>query len=164
MERTLVVLKPDTVQRGIIGEIITRFERAGLKVVGMKMMQPDTQHYDHHYETIGKVKSRRGEKVFRQNMEFMMKGPVVAMTLEGVEAIDLVRKMVGDTEPKSSLPGTIRGDYAHMSYGHANQKQIGIPNIIHASGNAEEAEEEIYHWFNDNELFEYQTVHETHVF
>lgn len=164
MERTLVVLKPDTVQRGIIGEIITRFERAGLKVVGMKMMQPDTQHYDHHYETIGKVKSRRGEEVFRQNMEFMMKGPVVAMTLEGVEAIDLVRKMVGDTEPKSSLPGTIRGDYAHMSYGHANQKQIGIPNIIHASGNAEEAEEEIYHWFNDNELFEYQTVHETHVF
>lgn len=164
MERTLVVLKPDTVQRGIIGEIITRFERAGLKVVGMKMMQPDTQHYDHHYETIGKVKSRRGEEVFRQNMEFMMRGPVVAMTLEGVEAIDLVRKMVGDTEPKSSLPGTIRGDYAHMSYGHANQKQIGIPNIIHASGNAEEAEEEIYHWFNDNELFEYQTVHETHVF
>lgn len=164
MERTLVVLKPDTVQRGIIGEIITRFERAGLKAVGIKMMQPDAKHYDHHYETIGKVKTRRGDDVFRQNLEFMMKGPVVAMVLEGVEAIDLVRKMVGETEPKSSSPGTIRGDYAHMSYGHANSKKIGIPNIVHASGSTEEAQEEIYHWFNDSELFEYQTVHETHVF
>lgn len=164
MERTLVVLKPDTVQRGIMGEIITRFERAGLKIIGMKMMRPDTEHYDHHYETIGKVKSRRGEEVFRQNLEFMMKGPVTAMVLEGVEAVNLVRKMVGETEPKSSLPGTIRGDYAHMSYGHANSKKIGIPNIVHASGSAEEAQEEIYHWFNDSELFEYQTVHETHVF
>ncbi len=164
MERTLVVLKPDAVQRAVMGEILMRFERAGLKVVGMKMMQPDTTHYEHHYETIGKVKTRRGDDVFHQNMEFMMKGPVLAMVLEGVEAVDLVRKMVGETEPKSSLPGTIRGDYAHMSYDHANQKQIGIPNIIHASGDREEAQEEIYHWFNDNELFEYQTVHESHVF
>ena len=164
MERTLVVLKPDTVQRALMGEIIMRFERAGLKVVGMKMMQPDHTHYEHHYETIGKVKTRRGEDVFHKNMEFMMRGPVLAMTLEGVEAVELVDKMVGETEPKSSFPGTIRGDYAHMSYGHADQRQIGIPNIIHASSNREEAQEEIYHWFNDNELFEYQTVHETHTF
>lgn len=162
MERTLVVLKPDSVQRGIIGEVVTRFERAGLKIVGMKMVRPDAGHYDHHYETIGKVKSRRGEEVFEQNLQFMMTGPVIAMVLEGVEAVELTRKMVGETEPKSSPPGTIRGDYAHMSYGHANSKKKGIPNIVHASGDSDEAEQEIYHWFNDDEMFDYQTVHESH--
>lgn len=162
MERTLVVLKPDSVQRGIIGEVITRFERAGLKLIGLKMVQPSAEHYDHHYETIGKVKTRRGEEVFSQNREFMMKGPVVAMVLEGIESVELVRKMVGSTEPKSSPPGTIRGDYAHMSYDYANGKKIGIPNIVHASGDSKEAEKEIFHWFNDDEMYEYQTVHETH--
>lgn len=162
MERTLVVLKPDSVQRAIVGEVVTRFERAGLKIVGMKMVYPDAEHYDHHYEGIGKIKTRRGEEVFEQNRTFMLKSPVVALVLEGIEAVELVRKMAGDTEPKSSPPGTIRGDYAHMSYGHANNKKIGIPNIIHASGDGKEAEAEIYHWFNDTELYEYQTVHETH--
>lgn len=164
MERTLVVLKPDTVQRAIMGEILTRFERAGMKVVGMKMVYPDAAHYDHHYEGISKIKSRLGEAIFERNREFMLKGPVVAMVLEGIEAVELVRKMVGETEPKSSPPGTIRGDYAHMSYVYADNKHISIPNIIHASGDIEEAEQEIYHWFNDAELFEYQTVHETHTF
>lgn len=160
IERTLVLLKPDAVQRGIMGEILTRFERAGLKIVGLKMVQPDRDHYFHHYETIGKVISRRGQEVFNMNLDSMLAGPVVAMVLEGIEAAELVRKMVGATEPKSALPGTIRGDYAHMSYAHGDAAKVGIPNIVHASGDAKEAKDEIAHWFSDMELFDYQTVHE----
>lgn len=159
-ERTLVVIKPDGVQRGIVGEIVTRFERVGLKIVGAKMLQPSYDHFYHHYETIGKLISRRSQKTFDVTLQMMQAGPVIAFVLEGIEAASLVRKMTGATEPKSALPGTIRGDYSHMSYGHADAHGIGIPNIIHASGDAQEAEAEIAHWFSEAELFEYETVHE----
>lgn len=160
MERTLIILKPDAVQRGVMGEILTRFEKAGLKAVGMKMVQPDEAHYHHHYETISKIASRRGEDVYKRNTTFMMSGPVVAVVLQGVDAVELVRKMVGDTEPKSAAPGTIRGDYAHMSIPHANKKDSGLPNLIHASGNSVEAKQEVEHWFKPDEMFDYKTVHE----
>lgn len=162
IERTLVVLKPDAVQRGIVGEIITRFEKAGLKIVGIKMLFPDKKHYFHHYETIGKMIARRGQEAFDVTIDFMQKGPVVAVVLEGIEAAELVRKMVGATEPKSALPGTIRGDYAHMSYSHGNEQKIGIPNIVHASGDASEAQQEIDYWFSKDELHDYKTSHESH--
>lgn len=163
MERTLIILKPDAVQRGIIGEILTRFEKAGLKIVGMKMLKPSADEYYHHYETIGKVVSRRGQKVFDDTLEFMQEGPVIAAVLEGIEAVALVRKMVGETEPKSANPGTIRGDYAHMSFAYANDViMTSVPNLIHASGNVEEAHEEISHWFSDSELHDYENVHEAY--
>ena len=160
METTLVLLKPDAVQRALTGEIITRFEKAGLKIVGFKMVQPDETHYHHHYETISKIASRRGEDVYKRNTASMMNGPVVAIALEGVDAVELVRKMVGDTEPKAAAPGTIRGDYAHMSIPHANEHNSGLPNLVHASGNSEEAEQEIKLWFKPTELFNYKTAHE----
>ena len=160
MERTLIILKPDAVQRGLVGEIITRFERAGLKIISMKMVHPDDEHYHHHYEAISKMISRRGEEPFRRNASFMMTGPVIAAVLEGVEAIELVRKIVGDTEPRSAAPGTIRGDYAHMTYEHANKLGGGLPNLIHASGDKKEAKEEITHWFSESELFDYKTAHD----
>lgn len=160
MEKTLIILKPDALQRGITGEIITRFERAGLKIVGTKMLQPDEAHYRHHYEEISQMISRRGQKAFDVTLELMQEGPVIAIVLEGVGAVEIVRKMVGTTEPKSALPGTIRGDYAHVSFEHANGEDIGIANLIHASGDTKEAEAEIRHWFSDSELFEYQTLHE----
>lgn len=162
IERTLIILKPDTVQRGLVGEIITRFEKVGLKLVGMKMVSPDRDHYYYHYEDIGKMVSRRGKEVFDMTLDVMMSGPVIAVVLEGIEAASLVRKMVGATEPKSSEPGTIRGDYSHMSYAHADENGVGIPNIIHASGDADEAKQEIAHWFSGQELFDYQTVHEVY--
>ena len=163
MEKTLIVLKPDAVQRGIVGEVLTRFEKVGLKIVGMKMVQPTKDHYYHHYETIGQVISRRGQEVFDVTLDFMMEGPVVAVVLEGIGAAELVRKMVGSTEPKSAAPGTIRGDYTHMSYDYANNvSKTSIPNVIHASGDAEEAKQEIAHWFAEAELFNYETVHEQH--
>ena len=161
MERTLIVLKPDAIQRGLIGEIVGRFEKVGLKIIGMKMLHPDEKHYHHHYETIGKVISRRGQEVFDVTLEFMMEGPVVAVVLEGIEAVDLVRKMVGATEPKSAPPGTIRGDYTHMSFDYANNvAKSSVPNVIHASGDRAEAELEIQHWFSESELYDYETVNE----
>lgn len=159
-EQTLIIFKPDTVQRGVVGEILSRFEKVGLKIVGMKMIRPDTDHYFHHYETIGKMVSRRGQKTFDATLLMMSEGPVIACVLEGVEAASLVRKMVGATEPKAALPGTIRGDYAHVSFAHADKQDLAVANIVHASGDAQEASEEIAHWFSQSELFAYESVHE----
>lgn len=160
MERTLIILKPDAVKRGLVGEIITRFEKAGLKIIGAKMLKPDYDQFYHHYEGISKMVSRRGQEAFDVTLAMMQEGPVIAYVLEGLGAVGLVRKMVGDTEPQKALPGTIRGDYAHMSFAHANERGVGVPNVIHASGDPKEAEDEIGHWFSENELFDYATVHE----
>lgn len=159
-EKTLIIFKPDAVQRGIVGEILARFEKVGLKIIGSKMLKPDYDHYYHHYENIGKMVSRRGQKAFDVTLDMMNAGPVIAFVLEGVEAVALVRKMVGATEPKSALPGTVRGDYAHMSFGHADANDVGIPNLMHASGDPEEAKAELAHWFSEGELFDYETAHE----
>ena len=160
VEQTLVVFKPDAMQRGLVGEILTRFERVGLRIVGTKMLAPDNEHYYKHYEEIGKLKTRAGDNIFDITLKMMSAGPVIAMVFEGVEAVALVRKMVGATEPKSSAPGTIRGDFSHMSYGYADAEGKGIPNLIHASGDPAEAEQEIAHWFTDDELFDYEALHE----
>jgi len=160
VENTLVLFKPDAVQRGIVGEILTRFERVGLKVVATKMIAPDKDHYYRHYEGIGQMITRRGQTAFDVTLDMMASGPVIAMVFRGVEAVALVRKLVGTTEPKSALPGTIRGDFSHMSFGYADTKEKGIPNLIHASGDVEEANKEIAHWFKSEEIYEYKSLHE----
>lgn len=160
IERTLILFKPDAVQRGLVGEILTRFERVGLKIVGTKMVAPDDKHLFTHYEEIGQMITRRGQDKFDITLQMMLDGPVIAMVLEGVESVELVRKLVGTTESKSAAPGTIRGDYSHMSFGYADSKVKGIPNLIHASGNSDEAEREISHWFADSELYDYSVLHE----
>jgi nucleoside-diphosphate kinase len=159
MEKTLIIFKPDAVMRGLVGEILTRFERVGLKIVGAKMLQPDYEHFFEHYEGIGTLKSRKGEEIFETQMKEMQQGPVIAMVLEGIEAVEQVRKMVGPTEPKSAQPGTIRGDYAHMTYGQASSAKRGVPNVLHASADKTEAEKEVAHWFSDSELVDYDNVH-----
>lgn len=160
VEQTMILFKPDALQRGLVGEILTRFERVGLRIVATKMQAPDREHYDTHYEEIGKLKTRAGEQIFDITLDMMNAGPVIAMVFEGVEAVALVRKLVGTTEPKSAAPGTIRGDYSHMSYGYADGANKGIPNLIHASGDPEEAKQEIAHWFSDDELYSYEATHE----
>ncbi len=160
IQRTLVVCKPDAVQRGIVGEILQRFERVGLKIVGMKMVMPDEELYEKHYEEIGKMITRRGEQTFKYNLAYMMTGPVVALCLEGVEAVPLVRKIVGPTEPKSAEMGTIRGDYSHMSFGYSDAKGTGVPNLVHASGSVEEAKQEVALWFKEEELYDYSDLNE----
>lgn len=161
MERTLVIFKPDAIQRGIMGEILTRFEKVGLKIVAMKMLNPDESHYYHHYETIGKMVSRRGEPQFRVQLGAMQEGPVIAAILQGVGAVGLVRKMVGATNTSEAAPGTIRGDYAHASLDYVNEHNVALPTLMHASGDVDEAQQEITHWFSESEIYaEYQTVHE----
>lgn len=162
IERTLVLIKPDAISRGIVGEVIARFERAGLKIIGIKMLKPDREHYHHHYEAIGKMISRRGDKAFEVTLNFMMQGPVVATVWEGVDAVALVRKLVGVTEPSEAVPGTIRGDYAHINIPYANAQDKSIPNIVHASGDSEEAKAEVGHWFKPAELIDHKTVYEQH--
>lgn len=160
MERTLIILKPDAVKRGVVGEVVSRFERAGLKIIGMKMLKPSYDEFYEHYENISKMITRRGQEAFDMTLQFMEEGPVVACVLEGINCVALVRKMVGDTEPQKAAPGTIRGDYAHMGFEHSNKEKVGVPNIIHASGDPDEAKAEISHWFAETELFDYETVHE----
>ncbi len=156
IEKTLVLIKPDGVQRGLVGEIIRRFERVGLKIVAMKLVHVDAEFSRKHY-------AEHVDKKFYPGLEAMITmGPVVALSLEGVDAIALVRKMVGATEPKSAAPGTIRGDFAHVSYGHADEKGIGVKNVIHASANEEDAKKELALWFTEDEMHSYEVVHDKH--
>lgn len=157
IERTLVVIKPDGVQRCLVGEILGRFEKAGLRIVGMRMIWADkdfaAKHYDAHSD----------KPFFGELVEFISEGPVVAFVLEGVHAVENVRRLVGTTSPHESAPGTIRGDYAHMSMKYASETKKGGKNLIHASGNLEEAKQEVALWFTDEELHSYETVHDKHV-
>ena len=160
IQRSLVVFKPDAVQRGIVGELLTRFERVGLKIVGTKMAAPDRDHYYKHYEEIGQMISRRGEEAFNDVLSYIIQGPVIAVVFEGIEAVDVIRKIVGATEPKSADMGTIRGDYSHVSFGYTNSKRIGVANLVHASGSLEDAKKEIAHWFKPDELYDYEDLNE----
>ncbi|MBI4144058.1 nucleoside-diphosphate kinase [Candidatus Woesearchaeota archaeon] len=158
LEHTLVLIKPDGVRRHLIGEILARLEKACLKIVAMKMVIPSPEIINTHYsEDIAK---RRGEHVRKKLVNDFSNRPVVAVVFEGVSAIEVVRKIVGDTEPKKALPGTIRGDYGHYSFDYADVKNIALPNIIHASGNKQDAEREISIWFSKSELCSYKSIHE----
>ncbi len=157
VERTLVLLKPDAVARGLAGRLIQRFEDAGLKIVGMRMRQLDTDLARRHYFDL---EERAGKSVFDLMVRFMQSGPVIALALEGVEAVANVRKLVGNTFPNQAPAGTIRGDFAHTSKAYTEARQSVVPNLVHASGNAGEAKYEVDLWFGPDDLFEYQTLAE----
>ncbi|MDP6642099.1 MAG: nucleoside-diphosphate kinase [Candidatus Nanoarchaeia archaeon] len=160
IQRTLVLIKPDGVKRSLTGEIISRFEKIGLKIIGMKMQYIDKEFAQKHYtEDISK---RRGEKVRNNLLYYIASGPVIAICLEGVDVIEIIRKIVGDTEPKSAIPGTIRGDYSHVSYGYADDKNLPVKNLIHASANKEDAKNELKLWFGKKEIHDYKVDHEEH--
>lgn len=160
IERTLVLLKPDAVERALMGRILERFEDAGFKIIGLKMVKPSKEKGKEHYTD--DLAKRHGQKVRDIAVEYISSGPVVAMIIEGVNAVENVRKFAGTTEPKSAPPGTIRGDFSHLSFGHSDAKNIATKNIIHASGNLQEAEQEIKVWFQPDEIIEYTAVHEKH--
>ena len=180
MQSTLVVIKPDGVRRGIVGDIIARFERLGLKIVGMKMLRVDDellkQHYDKPDEWLAKVggkliefyeqngKDSRedlgtteavevGKKILGWLFDYVSSGPVVAFVVEGYNAVELVRKHTGSTYPLEAAPGTIRGDYHYDSADLANFGKRAVENIVHSSGSEEEAKFEIGLWFKNDELF-----------
>jgi nucleoside-diphosphate kinase len=154
IQRSLVLLKPDALDRGIVGEIISRFERVGAAIVGLKMLVSEKDTAMQHYTD--DLARRRGEKVRELMVSMLTSGPIIALVLEGVEIVEVVRKMVGATEPKSAAPGTIRGDYAHVSFKYADEKGIGVFNLIHASGSPEEGETEVNVWFKPEELVKFE--------
>jgi len=148
LERTLVILKPDAIQRGIVGEIISRFEKKGFKIVGLKMMEVDPKLAEQHYI------EHKDKPFYSELVEFITSGPVIVFVVEGKNAISNVRKMVGSTNPEEALPGTIRHDYG---------LHIG-KNIIHASDSRESAEREIDLFFNINEIIEYKRIDEDWIY
>lgn len=158
IQRTLILLKPDALHRQVCGEIITRIERAGLKIVGWKMVHSDKERALKHYTE--DITERRGQHVRDVLVDMLLSSPVVAMCVEGISAMEIMRKLCGATQPLEAASGTIRGDYSHVSYKHADANDLVIYNLIHASTSLEEAESEINVWFTKDELFDYETVHE----
>ncbi len=179
-ERTLVILKPDAVQRGLMGEIIKRIENTGLKLVALKVTMAEAdqcwKHYNKDDEWFLKkgtmtVENRKtagmpvdkeaieyGRDIIGALVKFMTCGPVVPMVWEGNQAVGIVKKLVGSTEPLTSDGGTIRGDFTIDSFELANFDERAVRNLIHCSDQAEEAEREIKLWFNENELLKYRLV------
>jgi len=157
LERTLVLIKPDGIKRSLIGEIVQRFERAGLKIIGMKMVWIDRDFSKQHYA--GHV-----DKDFYPRLEKMIvSGPVVSMAIQGLHAIEIVRKLVGVTEPLKAAPGTIRGDFAMHSYEYTQDQDKAVSNLVHASGDAADAQIEIPLWFDPEELYDYSLAADSYV-
>jgi nucleoside-diphosphate kinase len=154
-ERTLVVLKPDAVARGLAGRIIQRFEDASLKIIGMKMREMDADFTRRHYFDL---EERLGPVVYQATAGFMQSGPVIAFVVEGEDAVATVRKIVGSTYPNEAQPGSIRGDFAHQSKAVAISTGKAVANLVHASGNRDEAKYEVDLWFDESELFEYRSL------
>ena len=144
-ERTFVMIKPDGVQRGLVGEIIGRIEKKGIKIIGMKLVAVDRKLAEKHYGV------HKGKPFFEPTVKYITSSPVVAMVLEGVNVIEIVRGMMGVTDPQKATPGTIRGDYGQF---------IGR-NIVHSSDGKQTAEFEISLWFNPKELAEYTRIDES---
>jgi len=161
IQQTLVLVKPDGVARGLVGETIKRFEQRGLKIVALKLTKVDKNFALKHYTE--DLAIRRGAHIRKLMSEFLMSGPVVAMIVEGVDAIENVRKIVGSTESKAALPGTIRGDFSHISFSHADERKIAVKNIIHASSDEKDAEYEKKLWFSMDEVISYKRVDDEHV-
>lgn len=182
-ERTLIVIKPDGVQRSLIGEIVKRYERSGLKLVGLKMIIPTEDFIRSHYtvdpewfvktgtKTIESYKKKGktppsedplkvSEKILNNLTKFMTAGPVVAMVWQGMHAVGIVRKITGGTEPLTSDVGTIRGDLTIDSYEIADIDSRAVRNIVHASGSPEEAEKEIALWFKPEEILNYKLAND----
>lgn len=182
-EKTLVIIKPDGIQRALIGEILSRYERVGLKLLGVKMVVPTAEHIEAHYTLDPEWRRVTGEKTIKSYKDkgltppsgdplqitavilgnlkkYMVSGPVLVMVWQGAHAVKIVRKITGSTEPLSSDMGTIRGDYMLDSYTMSDTDDRAVRNLVHASGSVAEAEMEIKHWFKQEELLNYRLVQE----
>ena len=182
-EKTLVIVKPDGVQRSLIGEVIKRYEQCGLKLVALKMVIPSREQALKHYSVDPQWALKTGtksieaykakgltpptedpiefaEKIRKNLLDFISSGPIVAMVWQGMNAIGIIRKITGSTEPLASNPGTIRGDYTIDSYNAADTDSRAVRNIIHASSSVEEANSEINLWFDKKEILNYRLIAE----
>ena len=182
-ERSLVLIKPDGIQRSLVGELIRRYECTGLKLVALKFLVPEPEQVRNHYlvddkwiEKVGikamdsyrgrglepeiKDPVQQGEKVLERNVKYLTSGPIIAMVWEGNKAVGIVKKITGGTEPLSSDVGTIRGDLTVDSYDVADIDDRSIRNLIHCSGTPDEAEKEIKIWFSKDEILRYNLIQE----
>jgi len=182
-ERTLVLIKPDGIQRTLIGEIIKRYERIGLKLVGIKLVVPTAAQVEKHYTVDPGWRLATGEKsiqsylkkglkppstdplvlsgrVLERLKKYLTSGPVVTMVWQGAHAVLIVRKITGGTEPLTSDIGTIRGDYVLDSYSMSDTDGRAVRNLVHASGSTEDAQKEIKIWFKPGELVDYRLIQE----
>jgi nucleoside-diphosphate kinase len=180
-ERTLVIIKPDGIQRALVGEVIKRYERAGLKIVGLKMVVPTRDMVEAHYTLDSEWKMKVGKKnlqayidkglkpphtdplkhadmILEKLKKYMASGPVIPIVLQGADAVAIVRKITGSTEPLLAALGTIRGDFVIDSYKIADDDVRAVRNIVHASGSVAEADQEISHWFKKGELIDYRLI------
>lgn len=178
-----MLVKPDGIQRSLVGEIIRRYEKVGFKLVGMKIMVPAAEHVEKHYTLDPNWRKATGEKTINsykkkglqppsedpyevsgkilENLQkYLASGPVVAMVWQGAHVVEMIRKITGGTEPLSSDVGTIRGDFVLDSYQMADTDGRSVRNLVHASGSVEEAGNEINHWFKKEELVDYNIVQE----
>ncbi len=181
-ERCFVMLKPDAVQRSLMGEIISRFERIGLKITAIKFFVADEQRVWDHYAKddvwfaekgqnvvdarkkaglpIEKEIPEYGKDIIQQNVDYVTSGPVMALVIEGNSAVAIVKKLVGGTEPATSDVGTIRGDFVVDSYDLAGADERAVRNLLHCSDIPEEAEREIKLWMNEDDVINYRLVQE----
>ncbi len=185
-EKTLVLVKPDGVYRALVGKIISRFEDAGLKIVAIKMLKPSKELVGQHYaddkewlESVGKKTKgsyeekginvdetplQIGQRIRKQLIDYLTSGPVIAMAIEGPDAISVVRKITGGTEPRKADPFTIRGMYSTDSYALADSLKRPVKNLIHASEDAKTAERELNLWFRKDEISEYKRADEEAIY
>ncbi|MCX6716158.1 MAG: nucleoside-diphosphate kinase [Candidatus Taylorbacteria bacterium] len=183
-ERTLAIVKPDGLQRSLIGEIVKRYERSGLKLVGIKMLVPTADLIEEHYTLDPEWRMKNGQKSIKgyedkglkpphtdplkmnaltlgHLIKYMTSGPVIAMVWQGMHAVAVVRKLTGGTEPLMADVGTIRGDYVLDSYPASDADSRAVRNLVHCSGSVKEAINEIDHWFKKEELMSYKIVQES---
>jgi len=181
-ERTFVILKPDTIQRSLIGEVIKRIERVGLKLVAVKFLLPTEEQCWEHYKKndewylkkgqrviddrkelnlpVDKDAMEYGKDIIRTIVDYITSGPVLAMVVEGLGAIAITAKLVGSTEPKTSDVGTIRGDFTVDTYSLSALDNRAVRNLVHCSDSPEEAAREMAIWFKENEIIDYRLVQE----
>ncbi|MAG45022.1 nucleoside-diphosphate kinase [bacterium] len=190
-EKTVLLVKPDGVKRGLIGDICSRIEQRGLKIIALKMIKASKAKAKAHYpgtdewivgmgnKTLENYKKysknpiqeigtddplKIGKMIYAWLVDFLVSGPMVAVLVKGVHAIDMVRKIVGNTLPSKADMGTVRGDYSVDSPSLANREKRAIRNIVHASGDAEEAEHEITYWFDKSDINDYKRSDEDIMF
>lgn len=182
-EKTLVLIKPDGIERSLIGEIVSRYERVGLKLIALKMLVPTPEMIENHYTLDPKWREKTGEKtianykakgltppsenplditevLLKRLAKYMTSGPLIAMVWQGAHAVAIVQKLTGGTEPLSTDVGTIRGDFVLDSYVLSDSDGRSVRNLVHASGSVAEAEKEIAHWFSPEEVIRYSLVQE----
>lgn len=182
-EQSLVIIKPDGVQRSLIGEVINRIERVGFKLVALKLAQPTMEKVAEHYTIDPEWVLKTGEKALRAKQEagedvtgidalthggailhqlqgYLTSGPVVIMVWQGAHVVDVIRKLVGSTEPRTSDVGTIRGDYVHDSYHISAIEKRSVRNVLHASSSVEDAQKEVKVWFAPEEILSYRLIAE----